>query len=185
MDISVGVVGLGIMGGAIVEHIARQSEAVYGYDIDEQAKDRARGVGVRVTENVPALAQRCAIVMTSLPGYDAAKSVIDDIAATAEPGCIIAELSTFSLDQKLALRDKAAAAGHVMIDCPLSGTGAQSSFMPAEKRPQSNAASRSSPNFRGAASILALSAMAAGSSSSPIISSRFIMWHRLRPWCSP
>jgi 3-hydroxyisobutyrate dehydrogenase-like beta-hydroxyacid dehydrogenase len=58
MDISVGVVGLGIMGGAIVEHIARQSEAVYGYDIDEQAKDRARGVGVRVTENVPALAQR-------------------------------------------------------------------------------------------------------------------------------
>ena len=46
MGISVGVVGLGIMGGAIVEHIARESEAVYGYDIDAQAKDRARRAGV-------------------------------------------------------------------------------------------------------------------------------------------
>ena len=125
MDISVGVVGLGIMGGAIVEHIARKSEVVYGCDIDAQAKDRARGVGVRLTEDVSTLAQRCTIVMTSLPSFAAAKSVIDDIAAAAEPGCIIAELSTFSLDQKLALRDKAATAGHVMIDCPLSGTGAQ------------------------------------------------------------
>ena len=125
MDISVGVVGLGIMGGAIVEHIARKSEVVYGCDLDAQAKDRARGVGVRLTEDVSTLAQRCTIVMTSLPSFAAAKSVIDDIAAAAEPGCIIAELSTFSLDQKLALRDKAATAGHVMIDCPLSGTGAQ------------------------------------------------------------
>jgi L-threonate 2-dehydrogenase len=125
MDINVGVVGLGIMGGAIAEHIARKSEAVYGYDIDEQAKDRARRAGVHVTEDVATLAKRCAIVMTSLPSFAAAKSVIDDIAATAEPGCLIAELSTFSLDQKLALRDRAASAGHVMIDCPLSGTGAQ------------------------------------------------------------
>jgi putative dehydrogenase len=125
MDISVGVVGLGIMGGAIVEHIVRQGEAVYGYDIDEQAKDRARRAGVHVTADVPTLAKRCAIVMTSLPSFAAATSVMDDIVAAAEPGCIIAELSTFSLDQKLALRDKATSAGHMMIDCPLSGTGAQ------------------------------------------------------------
>jgi L-threonate 2-dehydrogenase len=125
MGISVGVVGLGIMGGAIIEHIARQGEAVYGYDIDEQAKDRARRAGVHVTADIRTLAKRCAIVMTSLPSFAAATSVMDDIVAAAEPGCIIAELSTFSLDQKLALRDKATSAGHMMIDCPLSGTGAQ------------------------------------------------------------
>ena len=125
MGISVGVVGLGIMGGTIVEHLSSKGQAVYGYDIDAQAKDRARRAGVRLTQDVPTLAQRCAIVMTSLPSFVAAKSVIDDIAGAAEPGCIIAELSTFSIDQKLALRDKAASAGHVMIDCPLSGTGAQ------------------------------------------------------------
>jgi putative dehydrogenase len=125
MGISVGVVGLGIMGGAIAEHIARESEAVHGYDIDPQAKDRARRAGVRVTEDVSTLAQSCTIVMTSLPNFAAAISVFDEIAAAAKPGCVIAELSTFSLDQKHALRDKAASAGHVMIDCPLSGTGAQ------------------------------------------------------------
>jgi putative dehydrogenase len=125
MGINVGVVGLGIMGGAIVEHIARTSEAVYGYDIDPHARDRARLVGVHVTEDVSTLAQSCAIVLTSLPSFAAATSVVGDIAAAAAPGCVIAELSTFSLDQKLALKEKAASAGHVMTDCPLSGTGAQ------------------------------------------------------------
>jgi 3-hydroxyisobutyrate dehydrogenase-like beta-hydroxyacid dehydrogenase len=78
-----------------------------------------------VTDDVETLAQRCAVVMTSLPSFAAAESVIDEIAAAAEPGCIIAELSTFSIDQKLALRVRAGLDGHVMIDCPLSGTGAQ------------------------------------------------------------
>jgi putative dehydrogenase len=124
MGMNVGVVGLGIMGGAIVEHIAR-SEVVYGFDIDPQARDRARLAGVHVTGDVSKLAQNCAIVMTSLPNFPAAESVIDQIAAAAKPGCIIAELSTFSINQKLALRVRGGLDGHVLIDCPLSGTGAQ------------------------------------------------------------
>ena len=53
MGISVGVVGLGIMGGAIVEHLSSKSEAIYGHDIDAQAKDRARRAGVRITTPAP------------------------------------------------------------------------------------------------------------------------------------
>jgi L-threonate 2-dehydrogenase len=125
MSTGVGIIGLGIMGGAIAEHLARHGDGVYGYDIDPQARERARLTGVRVTEDVSALAKNCAIVMTSLPSFAAATSVIDGVAAAAERGSIIAELSTFSIDQKLSLQENAAAGGHVMIDCPLSGTGAQ------------------------------------------------------------
>ena len=38
---------------------------------------------------------------------------------------MIAELSTFALADKTAAEDALRAAGHTMLDCPLSGTGAQ------------------------------------------------------------
>jgi len=41
------------------------------------------------------------------------------------PRRVIAELSTFSLADKTAAEAALRAAGHVMLDCPLSGTGAQ------------------------------------------------------------
>ena len=52
-------------------------------------------------------------------------ATVDAIAAAKLPRRVVAELSTFSLDDKTEAEAVLRAAGHVMLDCPLSGTGSQ------------------------------------------------------------
>src|SRR5262249_28251673 len=65
------------------------------------------------------------IIITSLPKPQAlAATVAAILAASPRPRTVI-ETSTFSLDDKFAAERALARAGHVMLDCPVSGTGAQ------------------------------------------------------------
>jgi 3-hydroxyisobutyrate dehydrogenase-like beta-hydroxyacid dehydrogenase len=52
-------------------------------------------------------------------------AVVRDIAKTAASPVIVAELSTLALDDKTKAEETLRESGHVMLDCPLSGTGAQ------------------------------------------------------------
>ena len=107
MSKTVGIIGLGIMGSAISRNLVERGWRVIGFDIDAARTAELAQAGVIIAGDVAEVVREAPIVMTSLPSFAAATSVMDDIVAAAEPGCIIAELSTFSLDQKLALRDKA------------------------------------------------------------------------------
>jgi L-threonate 2-dehydrogenase len=81
--------------------------------------------GVEVTDDVRSVVAGSSVILTSLPSFKAAQKVIGEIVDAARPGCVIVELSTFSLAEKTLLHDEAARASHTLIDCPLSGTGAQ------------------------------------------------------------
>jgi 3-hydroxyisobutyrate dehydrogenase-like beta-hydroxyacid dehydrogenase len=63
--------------------------------------------------------------LTSLPSAAALQDVVQAIAAEPRPGRIVIETSTLSLDDKHSARRRLAAAGAIMLDAPLSGTGAQ------------------------------------------------------------
>jgi 3-hydroxyisobutyrate dehydrogenase-like beta-hydroxyacid dehydrogenase len=63
--------------------------------------------------------------MTSLPTPAAVESVAKQIADSGGPSRIVAELSTMTLADKLRFEDTLKKAGHIALDCPLSGTGAQ------------------------------------------------------------
>jgi putative dehydrogenase len=123
-DKRVGMVGLGIMGGAISANLAERGWAVTGFDVDATRCAEATAAGVSVVASAAEVAARCDLVMTSLPNPAAAEAVAKEIAATPAPR-IIAELSTFTLQDKMRFRDLLAARGHTVLDCPLSGTGAQ------------------------------------------------------------
>jgi 3-hydroxyisobutyrate dehydrogenase-like beta-hydroxyacid dehydrogenase len=64
-------------------------------------------------------------VITSLPSVAALASVAQDIARARRKGLIVVETSTMPLEAKEAARDVVAKAGAILLDCPLSGTGAQ------------------------------------------------------------
>ena len=66
-----------------------------------------------------------AIVMTSLPTPAAVESVARQIAESGERQRIVVELSTLTLADKLRFEATLKKAGHIALDCPLSGTGAQ------------------------------------------------------------
>src|SRR4051812_19762062 len=125
MNRTVGIVGLGIMGGAIARNLVDREWTVIGYDIDLAKRAELSSAGVMIAADVKQLARETEIVLTSLPSAAAAEAVAHDIAGSGEPQRIVAELSTLTIGDKLRFKNMLEKAGHIALDCPLSGTGAQ------------------------------------------------------------
>src|SRR6202011_2721054 len=122
---TVGVVGLGIMGGAIAKNLVASGWRVVGYDIDAARTAEAKAAGVETAANAGALATAAETIITSLPTPAALDATVQAIAAAKVPRRVVVEASTFSLDDKARARAALRAAGHVLLDCPLSGAGAE------------------------------------------------------------
>jgi 3-hydroxyisobutyrate dehydrogenase/glyoxylate/succinic semialdehyde reductase len=125
MNKTVGIVGLGIMGSAIARNLVERGWQVIGYDIDAARRDELALAGVAIAGDVKQVAHDAPIIMTSLPSAAAADDVARTIAASAQPPRIVVELSTLTIADKLRFADVLNKAGHIALDCPLSGTGAQ------------------------------------------------------------
>ncbi|MBI3370841.1 MAG: NAD(P)-dependent oxidoreductase [Betaproteobacteria bacterium] len=122
---SVGVIGLGIMGSAMSANLVKAGFAVTGYDpvpVCRSALSRAGGRAVRSTAVV---AKRAGIIITSLPSSEALADASAELARTGRRGQIVIEASTLPIEVKQAARKVLAARGITLLDCPLSGTGAQ------------------------------------------------------------
>lgn len=125
MTQAVGMIGLGIMGGAMARNLVQGAFRVVGFDIAGEACAAAEAAGVEIAESTGAVAQRASRLLVSLPSARAVLDTAHDIAASGAPRRIAAETSTLSLADKQAFADILGAAGHTVLDCPLSGTGAQ------------------------------------------------------------
>ncbi|MCC6889745.1 MAG: NAD(P)-dependent oxidoreductase [Hyphomicrobiales bacterium] len=122
---SVGIVGLGIMGGAFARNLVAAGWHVAGFDIDAKVRRAAARAGVALTKDVPTLAAKVPVIITSLPHPDALhRTAAAMVAAKLKPR-IVVETSTFALDDKLRAERMLRRAGHTLLDCPISGTGAQ------------------------------------------------------------
>ncbi len=125
MDKTVGIVGLGIMGSAIARNLVERGWLVIGFDIDPAKNTDLARFGVTIADSVATVARSAAIIMTSLPTPAAVAKVAEEIASSGQPSRIVIELSTLSLADKLRFEAILQKAGHIALDCPLSGTGAQ------------------------------------------------------------
>src|SRR5665213_1854069 len=125
MDKTVGIVGLGIMGSAIARNLVERGWKVVGYDIDAGKRAELAQAGVTIADGVDQVARDAAIIMTSLPTPAAVADVAQAIANSGQPPRIVLELSTLAIADKLAFESILKKAGHIALDCPLSGTGAQ------------------------------------------------------------
>jgi len=121
----IGVIGLGIMGGAIARNLMAAGFSVSGFDIDKDRTQAAASSGAAAHGSAVGAAEGVDLVLTSLPSIAALDATVEALAATRRPGLILAELSTLPIEAKERARDRLAGAGIVALDCPLSGTGAQ------------------------------------------------------------
>jgi L-threonate 2-dehydrogenase len=125
MDKTVGIVGLGIMGGAIARNLVERGWHVIGYDTEAARRAELAGANVTVAADVTQVARDADIIMTSLPTPAAVEAVAQAIANSGQPPRIVVELSTLTIADKLRFEATLKKAGHIALDCPLSGTGAQ------------------------------------------------------------
>jgi L-threonate 2-dehydrogenase len=125
MDRTVGIVGLGIMGGAIARNLVDRGWRVVGFDTEATRRTELAGANVTIAGDVGQVAREAPIIMTSLPNPAAVEDVAQAIADSGQPPRIVVELSTLTLADKLRFEDILKKAGHIALDCPLSGTGAQ------------------------------------------------------------
>jgi 3-hydroxyisobutyrate dehydrogenase-like beta-hydroxyacid dehydrogenase len=121
----VGVIGLGIMGSAMSANLIESGFEVIGYDVDAGARTRHAAAGGRTVDSVAAVAGATDLIILSLPHAPALAEVAAALAAAGREGLVVAETSTLALADKEAAQAVLAAAGVTLLDCPLSGTGAQ------------------------------------------------------------
>ena len=121
---TIGVVGLGNMGGAFAGHLASAGWRALGFDIDAARERAAKGAGVE-TMPLEILAAEAPVIVLSLPSPQALDATVAAIVGQELPPRIVIEASTFTLGDKERAEAALRKSGHVMIDCPVSGTGAQ------------------------------------------------------------
>ena len=121
----IGVIGVGIMGSAIARNLIAAGMPVIGFDIDAKRRDELAAMGGAAARSAAEVAAGAEIVLTSLPSIAALDDTVAGILAAGRKELVVAELSTLPIEAKLRGRDALAKDGVTMLDCPLSGTGAQ------------------------------------------------------------
>src|SRR5258706_4774638 len=123
---TVGVVGLGNMGGAFARHLAAAGWRGLGFDIDAARKRAAARAGVEITP-VQTLAAVAPVIILSLPSPQALDATVAAITEHELPARILVEASTFTLDDKHLAHTALRNAGHELHVCPAIGTAALAS----------------------------------------------------------
>ncbi len=122
---TVGVIGLGIMGSAISANLLRARFDVVGFDVLESCRKRHKKMGGIAASDCAGVAEVSSVIVTSLPSAVALSETAGALARAAHRGQVIVETSTLPIPVKEEARKLLAGRGVILLDCPLSGTGAQ------------------------------------------------------------
>lgn len=125
MSEKIAVIGMGQMGSAMASRLGEAQFDVMGYDIAERVRRNLSERGVKMGDSLAETLSGRSIVLTSLPDPKAVKSAwlgASGIAALAEPGSLIIELSTIDPTTMKTVAAAALENGHAVLDCPVSGS---------------------------------------------------------------
>ena len=109
------------MGGSMVQRLLDQGQSVLCHDALPDTRVRMAATGARVADDLASLADQCTTIILSLPKADIVKAVMQELQPLLQEGSIILDTSTSEPDVTRELAVKAAEAGHVFIDGPVSG----------------------------------------------------------------
>ena len=122
---SVGVLGLGIMGSAISANLARAGFAVRGYDPMPGAAPGLETAGGQRLKTAEEVIRASDCLVLCLPNETVLDEVVEQLRAAGRAGLPVAETSTLSIAGKERATARLAEKGILLLDCPISGTGAQ------------------------------------------------------------
>ena len=118
---TVGLVGLGNMGGRIARRLVDGGEDVVGFDLDA---GRAADAGARAAGSPAEVAREADVVLLSLPDSPAIEAVIDTLAGDLRAARVVVDLSTAAPASTVAIHERLAARGVAYVDAGISGGAA-------------------------------------------------------------
>ena len=121
----IGFIGLGIMGSAMSGNLMKAGFQAIGYDPSAPARRKFAKSGGTPCASTMEVAAQVDVIIFSLPSASALMEASRAAIVGGKKGLVIVETSTLDIHDKLAARDLLAAHGITLLDCPLSGTGAQ------------------------------------------------------------
>jgi 3-hydroxyisobutyrate dehydrogenase-like beta-hydroxyacid dehydrogenase len=113
------------MGSAMSANLIRAGFKVLGYDVVPKRRAELRKAGGSIARNCRETARKCDIIVTSLPSSDALLETAAELAKSGRSGQIVVETSTLPIPVKEEARNRLAKLRVILLDCTLSGTGAQ------------------------------------------------------------
>jgi len=116
---AVGVIGLGIMGSAMAASLLRSGFRVHGYDVLAERRASLKKAGGFPCKSVSEVSSKAKIIITSLPSAAALHKVSRQLKG------IVIETSTLPIADKVKAEFVLGKRKSILLDCPLSGTGAQ------------------------------------------------------------
>jgi L-threonate 2-dehydrogenase len=122
---TVGVVGLGLLGGAIASRLLAAGHAVVGHDVRAERVAALEVLGGTAAASAAAVARAADAVCTLLPTLAAVEDVIlgaTGLITVARPDQPVIQMSTISPTLTERLAAALAARGVAFLDCPVSGT---------------------------------------------------------------
>lgn len=125
---SIGIIGLGIMGGEMAQVLLRTGHRVVGYDPVPAAAQRLVDAGGECPGSAGEVLREAEIVIVSLATSAALAATVRAMVEARKAGAgetIVIETSTLPLADKQDALSLCEAAGITLLDCPISGTAAR------------------------------------------------------------
>jgi len=118
---AVGLIGLGNMGSAFAERLLAAGYDLLVYNRSPEKAGSLAALGATVAESVAELARGVDVVLTSLSDDDALESVATAVLDAAQPGTILADMSTVSPGASARVAARAEGASIPYLRAPVSG----------------------------------------------------------------
>jgi 3-hydroxyisobutyrate dehydrogenase-like beta-hydroxyacid dehydrogenase len=126
VNMSVGIIGLGLMGTALSERLIDAKVPVIGFDIEAARLDMLKASGGNVASSVRELAGEAQAIIVAVYSGEQAEAVLGEIVAdtgSARPTVIC--MTTCAPGEIFRLSQRAAGAGIALVEAPISGTSAE------------------------------------------------------------
>jgi len=116
---TIGFIGLGAMGAPMSKNLLAANYNVTVYDID--ASKMANFPEAHHAKNAEAIVKDCDIIMTSVPSFEVATGLANNLLEHAREGQVFIEFSTMTPSQAIELAEAYADKGIIRLDIPVSG----------------------------------------------------------------
>jgi 3-hydroxyisobutyrate dehydrogenase len=122
--VDIGFVGLGNMGGPMAANLIKAGHKLRVFDLSQAALDKLTGAGAVAASSASDAAKGAEAVITMLPAGQHVRAIYlgdQGLIAAAAPGSLLIDCSTIDVATAREVAASASAAGHEMLDAPVSG----------------------------------------------------------------